>query len=136
MGNVTALRHWRVAQAALVSSPPTSYIPLSRSVHAAVLQLVFVGAFGRTGWTRRDARVRMIVGSLPGRYLRPPPLPSAHLGSPRRPTSSSSRHNTPVMTSLIRITAGPYTFLARFEDALAPLTVARFRTMLVGRPPL
>src|SRR5579863_7217715 len=30
----------------------------------------------------------------------------------------------------IRITAGPYRFLARFEDADAPDTCARFRTLL------
>jgi hypothetical protein len=30
----------------------------------------------------------------------------------------------------IRIHAGPYSFLARFEESAAPKTVARFRTML------
>ena len=33
----------------------------------------------------------------------------------------------------IKITAGPYTFRARFEDALAPKTCARFRTLLPYR---
>ena len=35
--------------------------------------------------------------------------------------------------SQIRITAGPYSFLARFEDADAPRTCARFRTLLPYR---
>ena len=33
----------------------------------------------------------------------------------------------------IAITAGPYTFRARFEDALAPKTCARFRALLPYR---
>ncbi len=33
----------------------------------------------------------------------------------------------------IKITAGPYTFRARFEDALAPRTCARFRALLPYR---
>lgn len=33
----------------------------------------------------------------------------------------------------ITITAGPYTFRARFEDALAPKTCARFRALLPYR---
>jgi hypothetical protein len=33
----------------------------------------------------------------------------------------------------IRITAGPYAFRARFEDAAAPLTCAKFRTLLPYR---
>jgi len=33
----------------------------------------------------------------------------------------------------IRITAGPYSFRARFEDALAPKTCARFRALLPYR---
>jgi len=33
----------------------------------------------------------------------------------------------------IRITAGPYIFRARFEDALAPKTCARFRALLPYR---
>jgi hypothetical protein len=33
----------------------------------------------------------------------------------------------------LRITAGPYSFLARFEDADAPKTCARFRTLLPYR---
>jgi hypothetical protein len=33
----------------------------------------------------------------------------------------------------IRITAGPYTFTARFEDADAPRTCAKFRTLLPYR---
>ncbi len=33
----------------------------------------------------------------------------------------------------IRITAGPFAFLARFEEALAPRTCARFRAMLPYR---
>ena len=32
--------------------------------------------------------------------------------------------------SLIRVTAGPYDFRARFEDAAAPVTCARFRALL------
>ena len=35
--------------------------------------------------------------------------------------------------SAIRITAGPYGFLARFEDAAAPATCARFRALLPYR---
>jgi hypothetical protein len=35
--------------------------------------------------------------------------------------------------SLLRITAGPYSFTARFEDADAPRTCARFRTLLPYR---
>lgn len=35
--------------------------------------------------------------------------------------------------SLIRITAGPYDFLARFEDTDAPATCARFRALLPYR---
>ena len=31
---------------------------------------------------------------------------------------------------MIQITAGPYTFKARFEEAAAPKTVAKFRTLL------
>src|SRR5580692_12621987 len=33
----------------------------------------------------------------------------------------------------IRITAGPYSFLARFEDTAAPRTCAKFRTLLPYR---
>ena len=33
----------------------------------------------------------------------------------------------------VRITAGPYEFVARFEDAAAPLTCAKFRTLLPYR---
>ncbi len=33
----------------------------------------------------------------------------------------------------VRITAGPYTFLARFERGLAPLSCARFETLLPYR---
>jgi hypothetical protein len=33
----------------------------------------------------------------------------------------------------LRITAGPYSFLARFEDADAPQTCAKFRTLLPYR---
>ena len=35
--------------------------------------------------------------------------------------------------SLLRITAGPYSFTARFEDADAPRTCAKFRTLLPYR---
>ena len=35
--------------------------------------------------------------------------------------------------SILRITAGPYTFLARFEDAAAPVTCAMFRALLPYR---
>src|ERR1700689_3183529 len=35
--------------------------------------------------------------------------------------------------NLLRITAGPYSFLARFEDADAPQTCAKFRTLLPYR---
>ncbi len=35
--------------------------------------------------------------------------------------------------STIRITAGPFTFRARFEEADAPLTVAKFKTLLPYR---
>ena len=34
--------------------------------------------------------------------------------------------------NLLRITAGPYSFTARFEDADAPRTCAKFRTLLLG----
>jgi hypothetical protein len=34
------------------------------------------------------------------------------------------------MSSTIKITAGPFTFRARFEDALAPVTCAAFRALL------
>ena len=35
--------------------------------------------------------------------------------------------------TLLRITAGPYSFTARFEDANAPRTCAKFRTLLPYR---
>jgi Protein of unknown function (DUF3830) len=35
--------------------------------------------------------------------------------------------------NLLRITAGPYSFLARLEDANAPQTCAKFRTLLPYR---
>jgi hypothetical protein len=35
--------------------------------------------------------------------------------------------------TLLRITAGPYTFTARFEDTDAPRTCAKFRTLLPYR---
>jgi hypothetical protein len=37
------------------------------------------------------------------------------------------------LLSNIRITAGPYVFGANFEDALAPLTCAKFRSLLPYR---
>jgi hypothetical protein len=35
--------------------------------------------------------------------------------------------------SLIRVTAGPYRFIARFEEAAAPRTCAKFRSLLPYR---
>ena len=58
------------------------------------------------------------------------------MGSPLRALSFLHSYHDSAMPSLIRITAGPYTFLARFEEQAAPLTVARFRTMLVRLTPL